>query len=71
MINLYGKKSPLLADFGFAPTPRAAPAVETKQQAALKRAATRVARHTMGKKATVIGISDEHRSRTVELRAVA
>jgi hypothetical protein len=50
VINLFGKTSPLLADFGFAPTPRAVPDVATKQAANDKRAATRKARNTMSKK---------------------
>jgi hypothetical protein len=44
VINLFGKNSPLLADFGFAPTPRATPNAATVQQAVVKRAATRKAR---------------------------
>lgn len=50
VLNLFGKSSPLLADFGFAPKPRATPDLATRTLAAAKAAATRKARGTMGKK---------------------
>jgi hypothetical protein len=46
----YGEDSPKLAEFGFAPRKRTQPSTETKADAVVKRAATRKARHTMGKK---------------------
>jgi D-aminopeptidase len=51
VINAYGAASPLLADFGFTPNKRTTPTTETKQLAVQKRAATRKARNTLGKKA--------------------
>jgi len=49
--NAFGKKSPLLADFGFAAPKVVTPTTDTKQLAIQKRAATRVARNTLSKKA--------------------
>jgi hypothetical protein len=51
VINVYGKTSPVLADFGFALKQRAVPTVAEKQQAVQKRAATRAARGTASAKA--------------------
>lgn len=48
--NAFGETSPKLADFGFTPPKRATQTAEQKAEAAKKRAATRKARNTMGKK---------------------
>jgi hypothetical protein len=45
----FGDAQGTLADFGSAPATRKVPTVETKVAAKQKRAATRTARHTMGK----------------------
>ena len=51
LVNAYGAASPLLADFGFTPSKRATQTPEQKAAAVAKRAATRKARNTLGKKA--------------------
>jgi hypothetical protein len=51
VMNAFGTTSPVLADFGFAAPKRAPQTVEQKTEAIAKRAATRKARNTMGKKA--------------------
>lgn len=51
VVNAYGAASPQLADFGFTPSKRATQTPEQKAAAVAKRAATRKARNTMGKKA--------------------
>lgn len=48
--NAFGENSPVLAEFGFAPPARTVLTPEQKAAAVAKRAATRKARHTMGKK---------------------
>jgi hypothetical protein len=45
----YAGSPEALADFGISPKPPATPTVEAKAAAVAKRAATRAARHTMGK----------------------
>ncbi|MDP9036381.1 MAG: hypothetical protein M3O50_16390 [Myxococcota bacterium] len=50
LINVYGERSPVLADFGFTPPKRATRTPEQKAAAAAKAKATRQARHTMGAK---------------------
>jgi hypothetical protein len=50
VINLFGETSPVLAEFGFVAPKRASLTPEQKAAAVAKRAATRKARHTMGKK---------------------
>jgi hypothetical protein len=50
VIGMFGASSPKLADFGFKPTTRTPLTPAQKAAAALKRAATRKARGTMGKK---------------------
>ncbi|MGD0529879.1 MAG: hypothetical protein ABSE49_32385 [Polyangiaceae bacterium] len=50
VFNLFGETSPLIADFGFTAPKQTTPTVAVKQLAAQKRAATRTARNTMGKK---------------------
>ena len=47
---MFGTQSPKLADFGFTVRKRATQTAEQKAAAALKRKATREARHTMGSK---------------------
>jgi hypothetical protein len=49
VIGAFGPSSPKLADFGFTPTVRKVQTPEQKAAAAVKRAATRKARGTMGK----------------------
>ncbi len=49
VIGAFGPESPKLADFGFAPTKRKVQTPEQKAAAAVKRAATRKARGTLGK----------------------
>jgi hypothetical protein len=51
VMNAFGKTSPQLADFGFAPPKVATLTAEQKQAAVLKREATRKARGTVGPKA--------------------
>ncbi len=51
VIGAFGAASPKLGDFGFAPTKRKVQTPEQKAAAALKRAATRKARGTLGPKA--------------------
>ncbi len=46
----YGEKSPEFASFGFTPKKQGIRTVETKASAVEKQLATRVARHTMGKR---------------------
>jgi hypothetical protein len=46
----YGETSAVFSDFGFAPKAVRTVDVETKAEAVRKRAATRLARHTMGKR---------------------
>jgi hypothetical protein len=48
VMNVVGKTSPLLADFGFSPRKVTVQTPEQKQQAVEKRAATRAARGTKG-----------------------
>jgi hypothetical protein len=48
--GLYGEKSPEFASFGFKPTITPARTVASKAAAVEKQLATRVARHTMGKR---------------------
>jgi len=57
VLNTFGKDSPLLADFGFAPRKVTTLTPEQKQAAVEKRAATRAARGTLGpvKKLAVTG----------------
>ena len=50
VMNAYGAASPLLADFGFTPPKRTPLTVEQKTLAIARRAATRKARNTLGKK---------------------
>ena len=50
VINVFGEASPMLADFGFAPSKRTPRTPEEKAAAAAKARATRAARHTMGTK---------------------
>jgi hypothetical protein len=50
VINSFGESSPVLADFGFTPPKKATLTPEQKVARALKAAATRKARGTMGKK---------------------
>jgi hypothetical protein len=50
VINLFGKTSPLLADFGWLPSKRATQTTADKAVAIAKRAATRKARGTMSPK---------------------
>jgi hypothetical protein len=50
VISVYGKDSPVLADFGFTPSKRTPLTPEQLVARAQKAAATRVARGTMGKK---------------------
>jgi hypothetical protein len=49
VISVYGATSPVLAEFGFAPSKRATRTPEEKAAAAAKAKATRAARHTAGK----------------------
>ena len=50
LLVMFGDKLDVLSDFGLSPHKKPAPlTVEQKTQAAEKRAATRVARHTLGK----------------------
>jgi hypothetical protein len=51
IMNASGETSPVLADFGFTPAKRPTQTVEQKTEAVAKRAATRKARNTIGKKA--------------------
>jgi hypothetical protein len=51
VMNLFGKTSPLLADFGYTAPKVTVQTTEEKQAAVLKRAATRKARNTLSKKA--------------------
>jgi hypothetical protein len=51
VMNAFGVASPLLADFGFAPPKQTLQTLEQKAVAIARRAATRLARHTLGKKA--------------------
>ena len=55
----YGADSPVLAEFGFATTAKVQPTADAKAAAVAKRAATRAARHTLGKrqKAKIKGTS--------------
>jgi hypothetical protein len=50
VMNAFGEDSPVLAEFGFTPPVRTTLTPEQKAAAVAKRAATRRARHTMGKK---------------------
>ncbi len=50
VMGTYGETSPVIADFGFTPPKRVSQTPEQKAAAVAKRAATRQARHTVGKK---------------------
>jgi hypothetical protein len=50
VINVFGAASPVLADFGFAPSKLTTRTPEEKAAATAKAKATRAARHTMGTK---------------------
>jgi hypothetical protein len=51
VMNMFGQTSAVLADFGFTPPKRPIQTIEQKNAAIAKRAATRKARNTLGKKA--------------------